>query len=307
MGAKPKSSFQSENGLVVPMDPQHAAPFVKMVLLQLGQAEFYDVFVKQSKEFMSSHAWGEDRRLLAMMYVFREWGTVKPAKKWKLWVEQFCLSNPMRLFAPKYAKDVKGNIPFTDSKGKIKPVPELAKRYLFAANALDLSVEVKDAIRSINGRMLREAKEVEEMLKDLSPQIQAEGPPPFDLSVDPGAPTTGVLVEHEPTYKAPEEYITTKDTWAGVKPISGREEMAWVKNHLALSGVTPEDCPGPGAWAMFLNARSDPETFWRTWQSQVVKEDDQNKGKDAIALATSKQVDEFDKLMELMRKEADGG
>lgn len=303
MGAKPKATFQSENGLVVGMDPQHSAPFVKMVLLQLGAVEFYDVFVKQSKEFMSTHGWGEERRLLAMTYVFKEWGTTKPSKKWKTWVEQFCLSNPMRLFAPTYAKDVKGNVPFTDSKGKLKPRTELSRRYLAAAVNLDLSVEVRDAISAISGRMIREQKHVEEMLAGLPPRTGDEPQP--GLTDDAGAPTTGVVVETVEKFKAPEEYVTTKLTWAGVKPISGREEMTWCKNHLALSGVTPEDCPGPGAWAMYLNARSDPETFWKTWQSQVVKEDDNAKGRDAIQNATGRQVEELERLMESMRREAD--
>jgi len=302
MGAKPRATFQSENGLVVGMDPQNAAPFVKMVLLQLGQAEFYDVFVKQSKEFMNTHSWGEERRLLAMTYVFKEWGTTKPAKRWKLWVEQFCLSNPQRLFAPRYEKGYRGPVPFTDGKGKLKPVSELNRRYLAAAANLNLCPDAVEAIRSINGRMLREQKQVEEMLAQLPPRSGGE-----PLPDDPLAPTTGLVVETDEKFKAPEEYVTTKLTWAGVKPISGREEMTWVKNHLALSGVTPEDCPGPGAWAMFLNARTDPETFWKTWQSQVVKEDDNAKGRDAIAVATGRQVDELERLMESMRKEADGG
>lgn len=304
MGATPKSTLETENGTVVPMNA-NATLFVKMVLLQLGAKEFYDVYTKQVTEFMKSHVWGEERRLLAMQYVFREYGTSKPDRKWKLWVEQFCLSNPMRLYAPKYQKDAKGKMPFTDAKGKPLLASALHRRYLAAAAALDLSVDVVEAIRSINGRMVREQQAVDQVLGTLPARTAVDVETPVDLSLDPGAPTTGIEVEAPRKFKAPEEHTVTKETWAGVKPISGREEMTWVKNHLALSGVTPADCPGPGAWAMFLNARSDPETFWKTWQSQVVKEDDNAKGRDAIAVATSRQMDEFDRLLESMTTEAE--
>jgi hypothetical protein len=304
VGAKPRSTFEVEGGTVVPMNA-NATLFVKMVLLQLGAKEFYDVYTKQVTDFMKSHVWGEERRLLAMQYVFREFGTTKPQRKWKLWVEQFCLSNPMRLYAPKYQKDAKGKMPFTDPRGKPLLAGELHRRYLAAAAALDLSVEAVDAIRSINGRMVREQQAVDQVLGTLPARTSVDLEGAVDLSGDPGAPTGGLVDEVPRKFKAPEEHVVTKDTWAGVKPISGREEMTWVKNHLALSGVSPADCPGPGAWAMYLNARSDPETFWKTWQTQVVKEDDNAKGRDAIAVATARQVEELDRLMEAMRKEAE--
>jgi len=48
--------------------------------------------------------------------------------------------------------------------------------------------------------------------------------------------------------------------------LSAAKEVEWVKNHLAISDVGPEDAPSPGAWAMLESYRRTPHARQYFWE-----------------------------------------
>ena len=82
--------------------------------------------------------------------------------------------------------------------------------------------------------------------------------------------------------------------WEGKKQPSANEELRWIFDNMKLSGVSPEDSPSAGSYALMLELQDNKEQrrdFYKTmWPKLLTKEDAdkggklQDTGKDTIDL-----------------------
>lgn len=70
-------------------------------------------------------------------------------------------------------------------------------------------------------------------------------------------PKTGRVIKTR--NRKPKDRLDAKSAdFANKPPITTNEAIAWVRDNMALSDLTPKDAPSPFAWQLYLDVRSDP-------------------------------------------------
>lgn len=284
---------------------------VKLVLVQLGEETYWRAFNSRVGQLLDVTKAGRgERELQAARYHVFTTELLHGVHKWNTVVSGFIAQNPMRVFRPRWPAKTQLKLPFQKDFEDRRP-GKIKARFLRYWEHLKLTDEAKQALEScgmdqaFEETMAMRRGEVlpTDVITDAMAKTLSEAPPVVVERVDQGISKSAAL-EFLESDKDPAMWVVTKETWAGRPSVSSRDEIVWVKDHLALRGLKPDDCPSAGAWAMLLQARENPADFWKVWQTQAAKEDDGTRAKDKLRELTERQIEECQALLEKLVGEA---
>jgi hypothetical protein len=285
--------------------------FLKLVLVQLGEETYWRAFNRRVTTLLSDTKAGtSDRELKTARYHVYLTCRLHDVHHWNTIMSGFIAQNPMRLLRPRWPAKTQLKLPFSKMFEARAPGALKAKLLRYWEH-LHLSDEAKVAFEGVG---MDQAFEETMALRrgELLPTDAITDAMAQTLASSPASPVEYVdqqqdqqdAIEFLEADRDPASWVVTKETWKDKPSVSSRDEIVWVKDHLALRKLKPQDCPSAGAWAMLLQARESPADFWRIWQGQAAKEDDGTRAKDKLREMTERQIEECQAILQKLLADA---
>lgn len=286
--------------------------FLKLVLVQLGEETYWRAFNRRVTTLLSdTKSRGTDREVKVARYHVYTTCRLHDVHHWNTIMSGFIAQNPMRLIRPRWPAKTQLKLPFSNLYEKRQPGVIKAKLLRYWEH-LRLSDEAKAAFEGVGmdqafeetmamrrGELLPTDAITDAMAQTFVEKVVQSPVELVDQKEDAQA-----AIEFLEADRDPASWVVTKETWRDKPAVSSRDEIVWVKDHLALRGLKPQDCPSAGAWAMLLQARESPADFWRIWQGQAAKEDDGTRAKDKLREMTERQIEECQEIMQKLLADA---